>query len=133
MTITCPCGSGQIYSACCQKFHDGASAGNALQLMRSRYAAYALGKTDYIIRTTHPKNPNYKIDVVGWAKDIIRSYGSTQFQKLEIVEFIDGVDVAYVTFIAHLWRNGLDASFCEKSRFEKVDGRWLYHSGQISI
>lgn len=132
MGILCPCGSERLYTECCQALHDGANAGNALLLMRSRYAAYAMGRADYIIRTTHPRNPNYRMDVAGWVQDIKRSYGDTQFQKLEIVDFVDGDEVAYVTFVAHLRKNGKDVGFCEKSRFEKVDGRWLYHSGDIN-
>ena len=31
-----------------------------------------------------------------------------------------------------LKQNAQDTSFIEKSRFEKVDGMWLYHSGEIS-
>lgn len=129
MQTLCPCGSGKDYDHCCKALHDGGWADNALLLMRSRYCAYALGKADYIIRTTHPKNPHFKLNVEGWKQDILKSYGNTQFQKLDIVEFIDGDDVAYVTFVAHLKQNNRDGSFCEKSRFEKVDGHWLYLSG----
>ncbi|HVX54620.1 YchJ family protein, partial [Nocardioides sp.] len=52
----CPCGSGLAYDACCGPLHRGArQAGSALELMRSRYAAYALGKADYVFRTWHPR------------------------------------------------------------------------------
>ncbi len=52
----CPCGSGLAYAACCQPLHDGrARAETAERLMRSRYAAYAQGRADYVFRTWHPR------------------------------------------------------------------------------
>lgn len=132
MQEMCPCCTGKTYDNCCKPLHDGGSATNALLLMRSRYSAYAMERADYIIRTTHPKNPHFRLDIAGWTKDILKFCRDTHFQKLEILEFIDGDDVAYVTFVAHLKQNHRDVSFCEKSRFEKLDGSWLYHSGTLS-
>ena len=37
-------------------------------------------------------------------------------------------DVGWVTFCATLMQAGRDVSFTEKSRFERVNGRWPYHS-----
>ena len=51
----CPCGSGTAYAACCGPLHDGAPAATAEALMRSRYTAYALGRTDHVFRTWHPR------------------------------------------------------------------------------
>jgi len=39
---------------------------------------------------------------------------------------------ATVTFVAHLSQNQQDASFTEKSYFEKVNGKWLYLNGELS-
>ena len=54
----CPCHSGLRYKACCAPFHDGAhEAPTPEALMRSRYAAFALGLGEYLVRTlpsTHP-------------------------------------------------------------------------------
>ena len=53
---SCPCGSGTTYDACCGRLHRGAAqAETAEELMRSRYAAYAVGDTDYVFRTWHPR------------------------------------------------------------------------------
>ncbi len=125
----CPCHSGKSYSACCQRYHNGLLAENALALMRSRYAAYALHLADYIMRTTHPANPGYYSDATRWKKEILNSYQSTQFYGLQIIDFIDGKKEAFVTFTALLKNNGHDTSFTEKSRFLKMDGQWLYESG----
>ena len=52
----CPCGGGLAYADCCEPLHDGrAVAGTAERLMRSRYVAYAQGRTDYVFRTWHPR------------------------------------------------------------------------------
>jgi len=48
----CPCGSGRKYKKCCQPYHRGAKPDNALTLMKSRYAAYALGQSVH-----HPHHP----------------------------------------------------------------------------
>ncbi|MGZ4607464.1 MAG: YchJ family protein, partial [Blastococcus sp.] len=46
----CPCGTGLPYDECCGPLHDGTSAAaTAEQLMRSRYAAFAVGDTGYLL------------------------------------------------------------------------------------
>ncbi len=129
----CPCCSKKPYRECCKPYHDGtAYPENALKLMRSRYAAYALHKADYIIQTTHLKNVHYDTDLARWKKNILVFSASTQFKGLEIVAFVDGHEEATVTFIAHLANEQQeDVSFKEKSTFEKLDGRWLYKAGEI--
>ena len=91
--------------------------------MRSRYSAYAKGLASYIVATTHPSSPASNL------ASILQFCQETKFQGLKIVEFIDGENTAYVTFIATLKQGGHDASFKEKSLFKKVNGRWLYLSG----
>ena len=52
----CPCGSRTPYDACCGRLHRGAAlAETPEELMRSRYAAYAVGDVDYVFRTWHPR------------------------------------------------------------------------------
>jgi SEC-C motif-containing protein len=131
LNSACPCGSGKDYIECCKPFHDGDWAQNALQLMRSRYTAYALILPRYIIETTHPTNPAIKESLVQWTGEIIDFCEHTKFEKLEILDFQDGDQEAYVTFTAHLSRDSTDNTFTEKSRFEKMNGKWYYQSGQI--
>jgi SEC-C motif domain protein len=130
-SMPCPCHSGKAYCECCKFYHTGKLPENALALMRSRYAAYALQLTDYILRTTHPANPGYSSDKEHWKKEILKNYKHTDFYGLKIVDFIDGPIEAYVTFTAYLKEKGRDRSFTERSRFLNVDGRWLYESGVI--
>ena len=130
--MPCPCQSGKHYEGCCQPFHLGKQPDTALELMRSRYAAYALCLPDYIIRTTHPASPQFCHDIAEWTQKISKFSLHTEFKDLEILEFQDGSSFATVTFVAHLLQDKKDVSFTEKSYFEKVKGKWLYHSGQVS-
>jgi SEC-C motif-containing protein len=98
--------------------------------MRSRYAAYALGLTDYILATTHPDGPHFQEDRAAWTADVDSFCKHTRFRGLKIVHRETAADRAWVTFHATLEQAGRDASFTEKSLFLKSGGRWTYHSGE---
>jgi len=129
--MLCPCSSGKPYIVCCKRYHKGVNPPDALKLMRSRYSAYALGLVDYIVTTTHPDNPTYTNDKLSWMTSIAAFCEDTAFTGLDIIDFADGTEEAFVTFTAHLEQEESDASFTERSRFVKVESRWLYHSGEI--
>ena len=97
--------------------------------MKSRYSAYALGKSNYIIQTTHPDNPDYSTDTENWEASISHFSRHTDFLGLNIIEFIDGEEEAYVTFTARLSSGNMK----EKSRFLKVGGAWLYRDGEVCV
>ena len=99
--------------------------------MRSRYSAFALNLSKYITQTTHPENPDFTTDITNWLQGIEHFCLNTEFRKLQILEFIDGENEAYVTFKATLFNKAEDCSFTEKSKFFKVDEKWLYHSGEF--
>ena len=121
----CPCNSKKKYKKCCQAYHKGAKPKTALLLMRSRYVAYALAKSDYIIKTTHPNNPDYTHDVKKWKQSIELFSQTTEFLGLEILEFVESEEEAFVSFKARL----SSEEMIEKSRFLKERGIWLYESG----
>ena len=127
----CPCCSGDEYGACCKPFHEGVFAENALKLMRSRYSAYVLNIPDYIIATTHPASPQYLENKFSWKRSLSRFSQDSSFSKLEVLDFKEKNTVATVVFTAYLTQEGLDATFTEKSYFEKVRRRWLYRGGQL--
>lgn len=130
MSLLCPCHSGKLYSYCCEPFHAGKQLPQtALELMRSRYVAYAKMQVAYIIQTTHRQNELFKKAKKQIEQGIIEFASQTEFCGLEILECIDGPDEAWVCFIARLKQHGQDASFQEKSHFLKVKGKWLYHRG----
>jgi SEC-C motif-containing protein len=121
----CPCGSKAKYKKCCQVYHKGAFAKTALLLMKSRYSAYVLGDSAYLVKTTHINNPDYSRDIKRWRESIEAFSKATEFLALEILEFVDGEEEAFVTFKAKL----SSGTMVEKSRFLKENGRWLYESG----
>jgi SEC-C motif-containing protein len=129
----CPCDSKLLYHKCCKPYHEGSLLPEtAEQLMRSRYSAYALGLVNYVMDTTHPDNPSFTADRAAWGEDLRRFCQVTKFQSLEIKSREGDREIAFVTFRAGLLQGTTDASFTERSKFMKVDFRWLYHSGEIS-
>ena len=123
----CPCNSGKKYKKCCQIYHKGCYPKDALTLMKSRYSAFVIGEVKYIISTS-----TFQKDY----QDLKNFSDGCDFKKLTIIEFedIDSIDSskeAFVTFKADIFCDGQDNSFCEKSRFVYIDGKWLYESGEI--
>jgi SEC-C motif-containing protein len=114
----CPCGSKKKYKKCCQKYHKGAQAKDALTLMKSRYSAYVVGDAHYIMKTTHPDNPDYHDDKRIWQKEIEAFSEQTTFKGLEIESYKEGCDVAYVSFVAIFESRKLE----EESKFLKIGG-----------
>jgi SEC-C motif-containing protein len=104
--MRCPCHTKQLYSTCCERFHKGQIPSNALLLMRSRYAAYALGLTDYIINTSLSENSSTKEEIKTFCDQ-------TFFEDLHILEFRENEESATVTFKAILSQNSRDISFKE--------------------
>lgn len=125
----CLCNSKKKYKYCCKIYHNGAKAKTAEILMRSRFVAFALNLTKYIIKTTHTLNKDYVSNVSSWTKDIELFTLNTKFNNLKIIEVINGEKESYITFIAFLEQNDEDVSFCEKSRFLKENNEWLYVDG----
>jgi SEC-C motif-containing protein len=123
----CPCGSLQPYMQCCQCLHDfSQTANSAEQLMRSRYAAFALSKIDYIVQTTAPAQQKL-LDV-----QAITDW-SQQNQWLGLTIVSSQADLkprhAKVEFIAHFKNkpNGQDEQrHHELSSFVQIDTRWYF-------
>lgn len=132
MSKQCPCCSGISYEECCERYHKGESPENALQLMRSRYAAYALDLPQYIIDTTHPASPEYSENKFKWKKEISKFSQYSSFNRLEVLDFKEKDTIAVVVFRAQISQGARDVSFAEMSTFEKLDGRWLYRSGRTT-
>ena len=128
----CPCGSLKKYKKCCKPFHDKITfPKTALELLKSRFSAFAVLIADYIIFTTHENNSDYISDLKSWNQDIMNFSKNTRFERLEILDFIEGEVESFVTFKATLFQDNTDISFIEKSRFLKVEDKWLYIDGQF--
>lgn len=129
--LLCSCCSGKPYAECCKPFHEGVLPETAQQLMRSRYSAYALDLPDYIIKTTHSANPQYSKDTESWKRSISHFSKHSTFDRLVIHDFQENGKTATVTFTAYITQGGHEATFTEKSTFEKEGKMWLYRSGEI--
>src|SRR6187401_1783181 len=113
----CPCGSGLPESQCCGPLLAGAPAPTALALMRSRYTAYVRGAVDYLVATHASHEPLGRIER-GWV-------------SLEILATERGGpddDEGIVEFVARTATGALH----ERSRFERIDGRWSYVAAEKS-
>ncbi|MET9358829.1 YchJ family protein [Streptomyces sp. NPDC006617] len=120
-TPLCPCGRSEPYEKCCGRFHAGtAAAPTAEALMRSRYCAFVRLDTGYLRRTWHPRTRPARLDLDP----------GMRWTGLEILDTADGSafhTTGTVTFRAS-YRGG---SLHERSRFERVDGAWVYVDGEF--
>ena len=132
--LQCPCQSGQTYAECCQPYHGDQTIPNPLSLMRARFAAFNMILPQFIIDTTAPDNPGYQLNQKSWCRDLRRYCARTNFTGLQILAVQMGQSPleGFVTFQATLDQNGQDCSFTERSRFIKLEGVWLYHSGDMN-
>ncbi|UOE44843.1 YchJ family protein [Agromyces larvae] len=120
----CPCGSGDVFGACCAPFLRGAAAPTAVQLMRSRYTAYAVGDAAYLVETWHPTTRPATIELdpaLEWRRlAILGTDRGGPFDDRGTVEF----DAA--------WREGeARGRLHEVSRFVRDEGRWRYVDGDV--
>ncbi|MGH3353575.1 MAG: YchJ family protein [Nocardioides sp.] len=122
----CPCGTGQRYALCCHRLHrGGALAETPEELMRSRYAAYAVGDWDYIFRTWHPGTRPDDLGVaapdsrIAWTGLEIEGSGT------------DDETHGWVAFRASYEAPSGDGVLAEHSRFEVRAGRWFYVDGAV--
>ena len=129
MEKDCPCHSGKKYEKCCEIFHKSIEIATPVELMRSRYSAYALSLPSYIMKTTYLKSPHFVNNSKKWQTSILEFCNTTDFVGLEILSSSLDKDLALVTFFANLKQNGLDSSFTEKSTFRLVESTWLYDDG----
>lgn len=120
----CPCGSGADYQTCCAVFHRGADAPTALQLMRSRYAAFVKRDAGYLARTSHPLL-RAKLD----AKNLRASF-ALAWSRLDIMSIRDGGadDRQGMVHFRATWKDaaGAEQSHEERSRFVRDGGAWVY-------
>jgi SEC-C motif domain protein len=121
----CPCGnsggSRKSYAECCLPFHNGALAPTPEALMRSRYSAYVLQLTSYLMSTWHGTTSPGDLEPNPFMK----------WLSLEVLHAEESGDVGVVEFIAHYKENGKAGKLHELSRFVREGERWLYIDGQM--
>ncbi|WP_089250358.1 YchJ family protein [Asanoa hainanensis] len=118
--LACPCGSGRGYAECCGPLHRGASvAATAEQLMRSRFSAFAVGDTEYLLRTWHSSTRPESLDLDS----------DQRWVRLEILDTAKGTEsdpTGVVEFRAFYRHGGQDDDLHERSRFVREGGAWVY-------
>lgn len=121
----CPCGTGLLYGQCCHRYHAGNhNAPTAEALMRSRFCAFAIGDTNYLLDTwdadTRPAELNLDVGLEFYRLDILSTEGGGPFDTTGQVRF------------QAFYRGLADGVQEENSTFHKVDGRWVYSLGEVA-
>jgi SEC-C motif domain protein len=127
----CPCGRAAKgkpvpYGQCCGRFIEdftGTPAPEAESLMRSRYTAFALRRTDYLLATWHVSRRPASLALdegVKWLGLEVRRHKPTDEAHAE-VEFVARQRDA----------GGRAHRLHETSRFVREEGRWYYLDGDL--
>lgn len=122
----CICCSTKPFQRCCEPFLNGTSnVKTPVQLMRSRYAAYAMGGNGRYLKET-------------WLPDAAQNLSSVElsnktvaWQGLEILDKTQKGDVAMVEFKALYLDKGKLLTHHEKSIFQRIKGQWYYARAQM--
>jgi SEC-C motif-containing protein len=99
--------------------------------MRSRYAAFALGLGEYLVRTLADEHPDRALDADELARTLSSIRERQRFLGLRIDEARADGDDGEVVFFARIFEKGKDQSFGERSTFRREHGRWRYVGGEI--
>jgi SEC-C motif domain protein len=93
--------------------------------MRSRYTAFARGLPEYLLATWHPSTRPATLELDA----------GTVWRRLQIVDTVAGgeADAEGVVEFRASYRDAGGAGLLEeRSRFVRVDGRWVYLDGVVS-
>jgi SEC-C motif-containing protein len=127
----CPCFSGARYATCCGPLHAGAAAETPEALMRSRYAAFALGLGEYLVDTLASSHPDRALPREELARALGRARERQRFLGLRVQQASAEGDQGEVLFVARIFERGVDRSFAERSTFVKEQGAWRYAGGTL--
>lgn len=118
----CPCGTGRDFSACCGLYIEGGLlAPDPEALMRSRYTAFCRCDYAYLKKTWSTET---------YPEDLEQGEPSN-WVSLEIIDSSWEDDEGEVEFKARLIYNNRVEVLHEISQFDKIDGAWVYHSGEF--
>lgn len=93
--------------------------------MRSRYSAYVLGLTDYLLASWAPETRPPSLELAAEPRPKWLGLDIRQFRQT-------GPDSATVEFVARYRIGGRAHRLHETSRFVRRDDRWLYVDGDIA-
>lgn len=97
----------------------------AVDLMRSRFAAFRAGDADWLLATWHPST----------RPDVLDLADNPRWRGLQIVDVVGGGpddDTGVVEFRATYLADGALGVLHERSRFVRTDGRWFYVDGDVT-
>ncbi len=121
----CPCCSGKKYSECCQPVHKKPRlADTPEKLMRSRYTAFAINNSEYLLRTWTPEQRPQSLET---------KQAGLKWLRLKIINARPPATTSSygtVSFAAMYLHNNHVFVLTEKSNFIRVDGYWLYKDGE---
>jgi len=124
----CPCGSDRPYPSCCGHYIEhGIPAATAEKLMRSRYSAYTLSNSPYLLNSWHATTRPTTLD--------LSQTPQPEWLGLKICHTEAGNTADHngtVEFIARYRENSATEVIHEISRFVKEDGHWFYLNGTLS-
>jgi SEC-C motif-containing protein len=127
ISAPCPCrlpAALPRYGDCCARFHLAATpAPDAEALMRSRYSAYVLGLSDYLLATWHASTRPAALEP---DPDGLKWLGLEVRRHLLI-----DAEHAEVEFVARSKLAGRAHRLHELSRFAREDSRWYYVDGEV--
>lgn len=103
---------------------DPAWPATAEALMRSRFEAFARGDAAHLLASWHPSTRPAELDLDE----------GVEWRRLQIVDTVAGApddEEGIVEFRASYRAPGGAGLLHERSRFARVDGRWVYVDGDI--
>lgn len=117
--MKCPCNPQNTYANCCAIAHKNINqVKSAEQLMRSRYSAFALAKTEYLYKshhsTTRPSKKEHE-EIKKWTERV-------NWLKLDVLNSTEQT----VHFKAYYMENGQVQVIEENSEFVMENGHWVY-------
>lgn len=127
----CPCRSGATYGDCCMPLHRGErEAADAVELMRSRFSAFAVGAIDHLVRTLHPDHADASVPEATLRSTLLAAARAYKYTGLSIEAHEANGEQAEVAFLAKVFQSGVDHSFRERSLFRRTEAGWRYVSGE---
>lgn len=125
ITAHCYCKSGLSFDLCCHPLLIGSvPAETAERLMRSRYTAFCLHKSAYLLHTWHPTTRPASIEFDAKQHWLGLKIVTSQAGKVADLQ-------GQVEFIARYKVHGQVYRLHEKSDFLRQDGRWYYTQGSL--
>lgn len=121
----CPCDTGAEFVKCCGRFlEEGMSPTTAVELMRSRFSAYRMGRVGYLVSTTHPdsRTSNLRAEI----EETLERIEWISLDVLSTRQGLAGDKIGKVEFRAEYRMDGEGASHHEHSRFRRYEGHWKY-------